>query len=83
MSKLPHVDRCPVTQGLKGECAYLWAVFLAHEADMRDDYIEYDRYKMIAEQLTPKPGIPMPSSVHYAQLEDAIEEWTNGTRNRI
>lgn len=75
MSKLPYIERSPMSGGLTGECAYLWAVFLAHEADMRDDYIEYDKYKTIADQLTPKQGVPMPASVHYSDLEDAIQRY--------
>lgn len=77
MSKLPYIERSPMSGGLTGECAYLWAVFLAHEADMRDDYIEYDKYKTIADQLTPKQGVPMPASVHYTELENAIARYTN------
>ena len=76
MSKIPPVIRSPMSGGLTGECAYLWAVFLANEADMRDDYIEYDTYKTIADQLTPKQGMPMPSSVHYPGLEEAIERYS-------
>jgi len=75
MNKLPYIERPYDGAGLTGECAYLWAVFLANEADMSDDHLEYDRYKMIAEQLAPKQGVPVPASVHYSDLEDAIARY--------
>ena len=76
MNKVPYIERSPMSGGLTGECAYVWAVFLAREADMADDYVAYDKYKTIADQLTPKQGIPMPSSVHYPGLEEAIERYS-------
>ena len=76
MSKVPYFERDYVGGGLKGECAYLWALFLANEADMEDDYVAYDKFKTIVDQLAPKKGVPMPSSVHYSDLEDAIEKYT-------
>lgn len=75
MNKIPYIERCKISGGLKGECAYLWALFLANEADMRDDVIAFDRFKAIAEQLAPKPGRAIPSSVHYVDLENAIGEY--------
>ena len=77
MSKIPYVERDYVGGGLKGECAYLWALFLANEADMADDYVAYDKYMTIVDQLRPKQGVPMPSSVHYSDLEDAIQKYAH------
>jgi len=75
MSKVPYVDRGYGDSGLTGECAYLWALFLANEADMEDDTFEYSKWKSLAEQLAPKNGKPMPAVVHYADLEDAIQKY--------
>lgn len=83
MNKIPYVERSYMNGGLKGECAYVWALFLANEADMNDDDMMYSVYKAIAEQLAPTPGRPVPDSVHYADLEDAIEEWINGKSDRV
>lgn len=76
MNKIPYVERDYIGGGLKGECAYVWALFLAEEADMSDDYAAYDTWRTIADQLKPRKGVPIPASVHYSELEDAIEEWT-------
>ena len=75
MSKLPYIERCSMSSGLTGECAYVWACFIANEADMDGDYVTYDEFKTIADQLAPKPGKPTPSSVHYQALEDKIQEY--------
>jgi hypothetical protein len=75
MSKVPYVERDYVGGGLKGECAYLWALFLANEADMSGDVVAYDRYKALVDELAPKPGKAVPSSVHFAALEEAIEKY--------
>ena len=77
MNKIPYVERCSISSGLKGECAYLWCLFLANEADMRDDVFAYDRWKSMAEQMSPRPGTPIPSSVHIEALEKEIENWTS------
>lgn len=77
MNKVPYVERGYDDSGLTGECAYLWALFLANEADMEDDYIAYDKWKSTAEQLAPADGKPIPAVVHYADLEDAIARYTN------
>lgn len=75
MSKVPYIERAYGGTGLTGECAYLWALFLANEADMADDYIKYDKFKAIAEQLAPKTGKAIPASVHYPALEEAISKY--------
>jgi hypothetical protein len=76
MSKLPYVERpAGYTIGLTGECAYLWALFLANEADMSDDVVAYDKWKALAEQLTPAPGKPVPSIVHCSDLETELETY--------
>ena len=75
MNKRPHVERCPSTGGITGQCAYEWALFLAQEADMNDDVFAYDRWKHLQEQLTPMPGVPIASSVHIRDLEKEIEKW--------
>jgi len=77
MNKIPYVERDYIGGGLKGDCAYVWAVFLAEEADMSGDYTAYDTWRTIADQLKPRQGVPIPASVHYSELEDAIAEWTN------
>ena len=75
MGKIPYVERCYIGGGLKGECAYLWALFLANEADMANDIVAYDKYKTIVDQLAPTPGKALPSSVHYVALEEAIKSY--------
>jgi len=77
MNKIPYVERCSISSGLKGECAYLWCLFLANEADMRDDVFTYDKWKGMAEQLAPGNCKPVPSSVHIVDLEKEIEKWTS------
>jgi len=77
MNKLPYIERAYGGVGLTGECAYLWACFLANEADMSDDYIKYDKFKSMAEQLEPKKGKPVPATVHYPALEDEIKKYSN------
>tara|TARA_S200002703_G_C3763074_1_gene234915 strand:- start:72 stop:308 length:237 start_codon:yes stop_codon:yes gene_type:complete len=77
MSKVPYIERSYGDSGLTGECAYLWALFLANEADMEDDTFGYSKWKSLAEQLAPAEGKPMPAVVHYAELEDAIARYTN------
>jgi len=76
MSKVPFIERPYLGTGLTGECAYLWALFLANEADMEDDYVAYDKFKAMAEQLTPQDGKPIPACVHYPALEEAIAKYT-------
>jgi hypothetical protein len=81
MSKLPYVER-PAgyeSAGLTGECAYLWTVFLANEADMDNDPVAYDKFKTFAEQLAPKEGKPIPVAVYYADIEDAISKYKRGS----
>ena len=75
MNKIPYVERDVMSGGLKGECAYLWALFLTNEADMKDDHAAYDKWMTMVEQLRPAPGKPIPSSVHFAELEDAIASY--------
>ncbi len=75
MSKVPYIERAYGGTGLTGECAYLWALFLANEADMVDDYIKYDKFKAMAEQLAPKAGVATPASVHYPALEEEISKY--------
>ena len=76
MSKVPYIERAYGDSGLTGECAYLWALFLRNEADMEDDQISYSKWQAIVETLEPKSGKPVPASVHYADLEDAVEKYT-------
>lgn len=75
MSKVTYIERAYGGMGLTGECAYLWALFLANEADMADDYIKYDKFKAMAEQLAPKNGKAIPASVHYPALEKEISKY--------
>jgi hypothetical protein len=76
MSKVPYIERAYDDSGLTGECAYVWALFLANEADMADDTFEYSKWKSMAEGLAPKEGKPVPAAVHYPALEDAINQYT-------
>ena len=77
MGKVPHIERAYGGVALTGECAYLWAVFLANEADMADDIVNYDKFKAMAEQLAPKAGFPVAASVHYPALEEEISKYYN------
>jgi len=82
VNKIPYIEHS-LSGGLKGECAYLWCLFLANEADMRDDVLAYDKWKAMAETLAPKPGVPVPESVHYPALEDEIGKYhANSVRIR-
>lgn len=73
MSKIPYVERPPgYATGLTGECAYVWAVFLMNEADINEEYLEYDTWKATVESLQPAKGKAVPAVVHYAKLEEAI-----------
>ena len=76
MGKIPIVERSYCGTGLTGECAYLWVLFLMHEADMDNDIVAYDKWKAMAETLQPMPGRPTPASVHYGELEKEIERYT-------
>ena len=80
MSKVPYVERPMLWQGegigLTGECAYLWALFLANEADMSDDTFEYDKWKTMVDDLAPKSGKPPPAAVYCTDLEKALEQYT-------
>ena len=79
MSKVPYVERPKMWEGtgigLTGECAYLWALFLANEADMADDTFEYSKWKSMADDLAPKQGKPTPAAVYYYDLEEAMEKY--------
>jgi len=79
MSKVPYIERPMLWQGdgigLTGECAYLWACFLANEADMADDNFEYSKWKSMADSLAPKRDRPIPAAVYYADLEEAMEKY--------
>ena len=75
MSKIPYIGRSYGDSGLTGECAYLWALFLANEADMADDTFEYSKWKSMADDLAPKRGKPTPSSVYYSDLEEIIKKY--------
>lgn len=74
--RYPAIVRCPLSNNVTGLCAYEWSVFLADEADWLGDYTAYDTWRRIADQLKPKPGIPIASSVYYKALEDAIQSRT-------
>ena len=80
MSKIPYIERPLLWQGdgigLTGECTYLWALFLANEADMADDTFEYSKWKSMADDLAPKQGKPTPAAVYYSDLEEAMEKYS-------
>lgn len=44
---------------------------------MRDDYVAFDKWKAMSEQLAPGVARPVPSSVHIVDLEKEIEKWTS------
>ena len=73
----PFIERDRMSTGLTGECAYVWCVWLANEADINGDYIAYDRWKHLADALKPKQGTPVPSSVHIADLEEEINKFSS------
>ena len=76
MNKVPYVERGYDDSGLTGECAYLWALFLANEADMEDDTFGYAKWKTMADELAPKRDKPTPAAVYYNDLEEAIARYT-------
>lgn len=76
MGKIPYVEYTYGGMGLTGECAYLWACFLANEADMDNDVIAYDKWTALAETLRPQQGKAMPASLHCSYLEDEIKKYT-------
>ena len=73
MSKKPPVVYAYDGTGLTGESAYLWALFLAHEADMADDYAAYDKWRHLVDSLKPRSDVPVPASFYCGDLMDAIE----------
>lgn len=73
--KVPPIERGYEGTGLKGECAYMWALFLQNEADMSDDQINYSKWTAIVEQLEPKEGKPMPSMVLIGALEEELKKY--------
>ena len=75
MGKVPYIERPYAGVGLTGECAYLWALFLANEADMADDIVNYDKFKSMAEQLAPKKGVAVPAAVFYPALEEEMSKY--------
>lgn len=75
MSKIPNIERPYGDFGLTGECAYLWALFLANEAEMDGDVTSYDKFMAMVDTLKPQAGKAIPSAVHYQALEDAIERY--------
>lgn len=75
MGKIPYIEKAYGGMGLTGECAYLWACFLANEADMSNDVIAYDKWTAIAESLRPQKGKAIPASVHYPALEEEISKY--------
>lgn len=75
--RIPSVHRNGLDDGLTGESAYKWAVFLAENYLFdSDDPLLYDRFQAIAESLEPKPGKPVVASFHCRDLEKEIEKWT-------
>jgi len=77
MAKLPPIERPYLNsdQGLTGESAYLWALFLMNEADMNDDHLEYSTWKDIVDTLKPAKGKPIPAAVYIHDLEEALENY--------
>ena len=75
MSKIPYVER-DYTGGVTGECAYVWSLFLANEADMEDDHVMYGSWRTLVDQLKPASNKPIPASVWCNDLEDAIKRYT-------
>lgn len=74
--KIPSVQRNSIAEGLTGDCAYQWALFLAENYLFdNDDPLLYDRFRSIAESLEPKPGKPAVASFHCKDLEKEIEKW--------
>ena len=63
--------------GLTGDSAYLWALFLANEADMAEDYVAYDKWRQIVDCLKPQPNMPVTSSFYCKDLMDEIERYSH------
>ena len=75
MNKKPYIERPYGDSGLTGECAYLWALFLANEAEIDGHITNFDKFTAIAETLKPQAGKATPAAVHYSALEDAIKRY--------
>lgn len=78
--KIPTVQRCPISDGLTGESAYKWALFIADEYLFdSDNPLLYDVFKSMAESLEPVEGKATVSSFHSNTLEKEILKWTQST----
>lgn len=73
--KLPPIERSIMGFGLTGDSAYKWALFLKNESEMEDDPFEFSKWAAIEESLRPRPNKPVPASVSYGALEDAIKRY--------
>ena len=77
MSKKPPVVFTYNGTGLTGESAYLWALFLAREAEMDDNLKEFAKWKHMADSLRPRESVPLPANFYSGDLMNAIEKYTD------
>ena len=71
MGRIPPIERCPLTGGLKLSSAKLWYFFLAEEADFEGDIEKCKKFLQRAEDLTNAPQ----GYIHSKYLEDEIAKF--------
>lgn len=74
--KLPPLIYTHDATGLTGSSAYLWALFLAREADRKKDFVAYDKWRSVIDWLKPEThGSLATSSFYSVDLMNAIQEY--------
>lgn len=76
MGKIPLVERDRVGHGVKGETAVQWYEFLAEEAYLAGDSMEYSVWKAKAESVS----LAHACSIYDKKLEEEITKWMQKRR---
>lgn len=69
----PLITR-PSYGGLSGDSAYVWALFLAHEAEWHEKPEEMEYWNKEAQTI--QSCLARLASVHHPRLEEAIKQWS-------
>tara|TARA_R100000353_G_scaffold130319_2_gene92523 strand:+ start:2725 stop:2958 length:234 start_codon:yes stop_codon:yes gene_type:complete len=75
MTKHPPIVYAYDNNGLTGESAYLWVLFLMREAQLQGNTEDFNKWKDLAKSMRPSKKSPPPSSVFNSDLMDAIDEY--------
>ena len=74
--KLPPLIYTHDATGLTGPSAYLWALFLAREAEQKKDIVAYDKWRSVIDSLKPQTHGGLATSSYYsADFMNAIQEY--------